>query len=1156
MRRNADDRPANYPAPKLAGGFTARHRRRATALAIAGASALVLAMAPAGGALAGATPGKSTGVGAGALRLTAAQARSLSANVTTPVIVFLKDQPSLSPASARSAERTDAIAASQAPFLGELAEVHATRIKTYSLVNALAATVSAGEEKILAADPAVAQVIPDGTIEEPSPAVPAKAAGPVATHATSPVLPGACLPKGGVELDPEGLSLTSTDSQTAGAQTARSLGFTGAGVTVGFMADGIDPDNANFIRSDGKSVFTHYVDFSSDGIDAATDGTEAFLDASAIAGQGTTVYNTQGFGADSPATACNIRIEGFAPGASLVGLKVFAQNHFTTTSAYLQAIDYAVETAKVNVLNQSFDFLNYPDTTLDAIREFDNAAVAAGVTVTVSSGDAGPGNNIGSPATDPDVISVGATTDFRFYAQTGYAGADEFATKGWLNDNISAFSSSGYSQVGGTVDMVAPGDLSFASCDDNVAEYAGCTNLLGKGSDLELGGGTSQAAPEVAGAAALVIQAYRSAHDGATPSPALIKQILLSTASDLGAPAEDQGAGLLDSYKAVEMAMSINKGKAAGETVATSANQLSYVGAAGVEKTWKVAVTNTGAGTQTIHLTGRAYGASKVVSTGGVTLSDSKSPHFTDASGDKNNYGELHFTVPKGADQLNAAIAYQSDGATYAAQLSLIDPQGRFAANSEPPTASNYGSVDVLHPAAGTWTAVIFSETSANSGTVGKVQFGASVSDYAGFGAVSPSTITLAPGASSVVSVTATTPSAAGDASGAVVLNSGHGATTIPVVLRGLVNVARGGAFSGVVTGGNGRPLPDDGQIAYYEFSVPAGRADIAANMTLANDPAVTVIGFLVAPDGETVGFGSNTITTVQTSSTLVTVNVRGLSLYAVRPAAGMWTLIIDFTTPVAGNELTDRYTGTIRFATIPVSAKGLPDSAAKKLPAGKAVTVPVEIKNTGASAEAFFVDPRLTSTGTYPLLGATPVSLPLGEFAPLNWFVPTQTTTLRVTAKASLPVTFTYAPAPGDPDLDATSSGDDAAGTFSAGQITPGMWYGYPSEIPAPDGYPAKGGKAGTVTMTVTAVMQKFDTTITSGPGDFWLTNVSQSATWAPFVVNPGQTRTIDVTIRPSGKAGTVVRGDLYVDEYTSAGTQVWSGSEVTEIPYAYKIG
>jgi hypothetical protein len=87
--------------------------------------------------------------------------------------------------------------------------------------------------------------------------------------ATSAALPGACLPNGGVELEPEALSLTGTDSQTPGAPTARSLGFTGAGVTVGFMADGIDTGNVNFIKPGGGSVFTRYADFSSDGINAA-----------------------------------------------------------------------------------------------------------------------------------------------------------------------------------------------------------------------------------------------------------------------------------------------------------------------------------------------------------------------------------------------------------------------------------------------------------------------------------------------------------------------------------------------------------------------------------------------------------------------------------------------------------------------------------------------------------------------------------------------------------------------------------------------------------------------------------------------------------------------------------------------------------------------
>jgi hypothetical protein len=418
-----------------------------------------------------------------------------------------------------------------------------------------------------------------------------------------------------------------------------------------------------------------------------------------------------------------------------------------------------------------------------------------------------------------------------------------------------------------------------------------------------------------------------------------------------------------------------------------------------------------------------------------------------------------------------------------------------------------------------------------------------------GFGTVSPSTIRLAPGATSAVSVTVTAPAAAGDASGAVVLSSGQGATTIPVTVRGLVNVAQGGGFNGVLTGGNGRDA--QGQAGYYQFSVPAGRTAIAANMTLANDPAVQVIGYLVAPDGETAGFGSNTVDTTQAS-----VNGRGLSLYALSPAAGRWTLIIEFTNPVAGNELTDPYTGTVRFAPIPVSARALPDSTTKKLPPGKAVTIPVEIKNTGSAAEDFFIDPRLTTTRTYALSDISPLTLPLPGDSEDNWFVPTQTTTLRVTARASLPVMFTYQAITsyGDPDLVSTSSGDDATGTLRASFITPGDWYGYPSEIAA-DGYPAPGGKSATVSMAVTAVTRAFDPAITSAPGDLWLGALDPSMSSQPFVISPGQARAIDVTIKPAGRAGTVVRGDLFVDMSTDGG-QVQSGSEVAQIPYAYTIG
>jgi len=65
--------------------------------------------------------------------------------------------------------------------------------------------------------------------------------------------------------------------------------------------------------------------------------------------------------------------------------------------------------------------------------------------------------------------------------------------------------------------------------------------------------GTSMAAPAVTGLLALMIQRYRSQHPD-SPSPALLKSILLNTATDLGNPGPDftYGYGLPDATEAVD----------------------------------------------------------------------------------------------------------------------------------------------------------------------------------------------------------------------------------------------------------------------------------------------------------------------------------------------------------------------------------------------------------------------------------------------------------------------------------------------------------------------------------------------------------------------------------------------------------------------------
>jgi hypothetical protein len=1091
----------------------------------------------------------------------------------------------------------------QASVLAQLLAAGAAVIATTTLVDTITARMIPAEAQALASFPGVSQVVPDSVLSNPihhpatrEAAPPGQAAAPgKPAHAPNPL---ACGTQANPALNPEAL-------QAINAPQAQALGFDGAGVTVAYMAEGIDVTNPDFQRNPaygagGAPIVTQY-DFSGEGTNAPTTGGEAFLDASSIAAQGNTAYNLAQYvspvqAARLPAAGCWIKILGAAPSANIMGLKVFAQSNDTTISGFLQAIQYAVQHG-VKVINQSFGSNNFPDTTLDVIRAADDDAVAAGVTVVVSSGDAGNTNTIGAPASDPNVISVGASTTFGAYAQDNYGGIynPTVGNGQWVNNNISAISSGGFTQAGNTVDLVAPGDLNWALCSANTAMYSDCTNENGAPSPIELSGGTSESAPLTAAAAADVIQAYAQAHGGASPSPALVKQILMSTATDIDAPASEQGAGLLNIQAAVQLAASLpgvhNGPPVRGMLV--SPGQVNIVAAPNTPESQQISITNAGSVPAHVDLSTRAL-TQKVSDSGVQTFTlDPRNPTTNTGtiqiwSGVTEVYQAETFTVPKTDHAMPSRLMFSADyqftGQSSLLHVALFDPDGTYAGYSLPQGLADYAEVEVANPETGVWTAVFFTAQNAPGGLVGTsgpVQWDASTWEYAPAGSISPSFLNIFPGQTATATLSLTTPAAAGDTDQSIVISSPAGQTTVPVTVRTIIPVdpTKGGTFSGVLTGGNGRQASFGSPGNFYSFSVPAGEKDMDVSVALANDPCEEFIAYLVDPEGQTVGYSSNF--TVEPSATSCPLEfgagqaTQYAQIYHVAPEAGQWSLLLNWSNPVSGNELQEPFTGSIQFNQVSVSSD-LPDSPSVTLPMTP-TTYQINIINTGVAPEAFFADARLanqTASVTLPNwnpsvnVGNLPIPLPPGTSFPY-YVVPTHTSALQANVtrlSGTQPVTFDMSYFPGDPDVSPnqpapgvtnTSSPDGSSAGLTLtepSELSPGLWLINPDEFGP---YPAGGANPDTANATLTAVTAAFDPAVTSNTDDLWQVGFAFSNF---LYLLPGQSGTIHVQVNPTASPGSIVSGTLYVDDITLAAFVPSNanpdGDELAAIPYEYTVG
>jgi len=285
------------------------------------------------------------------------------------------------------------------------------------------------------------------------------------------------------------------------ADIAQSYGYDGTGITVAVIDSGIGshPDLS------GRVVYSQ--DFTGQG---TTD--DRYGHGTHVAG----IIGGNGYKSGSGCSNCTLSYMGIAPNVKLVNLRVLDSNGMGTDSAVIAAIQKAISlksTYNVRIINLSLGRGIYESYTTDPLTQAVEQAWNAGIFVVVAAGNYGRDNSsnrggygtITSPGNDPYVITVGSMRTF--------------GTPDRSDDVITSYSSKGPTFIDHIVkpDIVAAGnkvvstlapnaslDTNYPSTQIPVTAYQ--SSGSGNSQYYFRLSGTSMAAPQVAGAAALMLQ--------------------------------------------------------------------------------------------------------------------------------------------------------------------------------------------------------------------------------------------------------------------------------------------------------------------------------------------------------------------------------------------------------------------------------------------------------------------------------------------------------------------------------------------------------------------------------------------------------------------------------------------------------------------------
>jgi subtilisin family serine protease/uncharacterized membrane protein len=262
-------------------------------------------------------------------------------------------------------------------------------------------------------------------------------------------------------------------------------------------------------------------DFVNLGIVSAAHGTHV---AGIIAGNGL-------FGGD---------MQGAAPGAQIVSARACTFSGGCTSTALAEGMIDLVLDDHVDVVNVSIGGLPALNDGSDAIAMlYDSLVDTTGVQIFAAAGNEGPGlNTAGSPSVANRVVSVAASVSKATWRA-------DYGAQVRRPQGIFAFSSRGPSESGGLKPTLAAPGAAIST----TPRWLPGDAVPEAGYDLPPGysmlNGTSMAAPEATGAAALLLSAARAT--GTRAPAAALRQAMASTADPIkGSRTTAQGTGLVD----------------------------------------------------------------------------------------------------------------------------------------------------------------------------------------------------------------------------------------------------------------------------------------------------------------------------------------------------------------------------------------------------------------------------------------------------------------------------------------------------------------------------------------------------------------------------------------------------------------------------------